>query len=330
MLSPKKILNAWDKFFFEEKTAEGIALFRIIWMSMIFIYFLIDLGNNQDFYGPHAILSQNTVRDQFPFLHANIFNLFRPSYETVNGIMLVYGLSIVASIFGLFTRYSLIMTLILMTSLHQRNIWLLSSSEMLMRAITLMLVVSPCGHSLSVDALLGRYFQDFRKKTIWPVWSLRLIQIQISVVYLWTVWHKLQGETWLNGTAVYYATRLDSMTNFTVPVLMDSLIFLKLMTWGTLLVELSLGTLIWFKKFRRPVIVTGILFHLGIQYIMSIPFFELYMMALLINFVSPDDLKAFAMKAKNLFALCIQNSILGDSIKQKLISTLRGQHEPIN
>lgn len=330
MFSPKKILNAWDKFFFEEKPTEGMALFRIIWMSMIFIYFLIDLGNSQDFYGPHALLSQNTVRDQFPFLHANIFNLFRPSYETVNGIMLVYALSIVASIFGLFTRYSLILALILMTSLHQRNIWLLSSSEMLMRAITLMLVFSPCGHSLSVDALLGRYFQDFRKKTLSPVWALRLIQIQISVVYLWTVWHKLQGETWLNGTAVYYATRLDSMANFTVPVLMDSLIFLKLMTWGTLLVELSLGTLIWFKKFRRPVIVTGILFHLGIQYIMSIPFFELYMMALLINFVSPDDLKAFAMKAKNLFALCIQNSILGDSIKQKLISTLRGQHEPIN
>jgi hypothetical protein len=330
MFSPGKILSAWDKFFFEEKPTEGMALFRIIWMSMIFIYFLIDLGNSHDFYGPHALLSQNTVRDQFTFLHANIFNLFRPSYETVNGIMLIYGLSIVASIFGLFTRYSLILTLILMTSLHQRNIWLLSSSEMLMRAVTLMLVVSPCGHSLSVDSLLGRYFPDFRKKKMSPIWALRLIQIQISVVYLWTVWHKLQGETWLNGTAVYYATRLDSMANFTIPVLMDSLIFLKLMTWGTLLVELSLGTLIWFKKFRRPVIVAGILFHLGIEYIMSIPFFELYMIALLINFISPEELKAFAIKGMDLFARCIQNSILGDSMKEKLIRTLRGQHEPIN
>jgi hypothetical protein len=120
------------------------------------------------------------------------------------------------------------------------------------------------------------------------------------------------------------------MANFTIPVLMDSLIFLKLMTWGTLLVELSLGTLIWFKKFRRPVIVAGILFHLGIEYIMSIPFFELYMMALLINFISPEALKAFAIKGMNLFARCIQNSILGDSMKEKLIRTLRGQHEPIN
>lgn len=330
MFTPKNILSAWNKFFFQERPTEGIALFRIIWMSFVFVYFLIDLSNIQDFYGPHAIISQNTSRDQFPFLHANVFNLFRPSYETTNGILIVYGLSIVASIFGLFTRYSLIVAMILMTSLHQRNIWLLSSSEMLMRAITLLLVVSPCGHSLSIDSFLGRYFPGFRQKKMWPVWALRLIQIQISVVYLWTVWHKLQGETWINGTAVYYATRLDSMANFSIPFLMDSMIFLKLATWGTLIIEASLGSLIWVKKFRKPVIVTGVLFHLGIEYIMSIPFFELYMMVLLVNFFTPEELKAFVIKGVNLFARGIQGSTLGESMKEKLIKTLRGQHEPVN
>lgn len=330
MFNPTKIMSRWDKFFFEEKPTEGIALFRIIWMSLILGYFLIDLGNIQDFYGPHSLISQTTARDQFPFLHANVFNLFHSSYQTVYFLMGAYGFAIFCSLIGFFTRSSLIATLILMTSFHQRSIWFLSSSEMLMRLITILLIVSPCGHSLSLDSILGRFFPQFKKKKMWPVWALRLIQIQISVVYLWTVLHKLQGSTWLDGTAVYYATRLEGMANFSIPFMMNSIIFLKLASWGTLLIETALGTLIWTKKYRKPVIYGGILFHLVIEYVMSIPFFEWYMMALLVNFFTPEELKGFVMRGVDYFAGEIQDSTLATGIKEKLIRTLRGRHETAN
>lgn len=320
----------WNKFFFEERPTEGIALFRIIWISLILMYFLADLGNVQDFYGPHALISLHTTREQFPFVHANLFHMFNLSYEFTYGLIIVYGISLVMSLLGLFTRPALIVALLCMASLHQRNIWLLSSSELLMRTITLLLIFSPCGHSLSIDAFIGRHLPSFKKKRNWPIWVLRIIQIQVSVIYLWTVWHKLKGETWLDGTAVYYATRLEDLTNFTIPFLLNSLFFLKLMTWGTLLVEFSLGFFIWFKKWRRPIIITGIVFHLGIQYFMSIPFFELFMIALLVNFYTPEELKAFVDKGVNSFIEGIQESTLGTEIKEKIIRTLRGQHETAN
>jgi hypothetical protein len=330
MFSTTKTINAWDKFFFEEKPTEGIALFRIIWMGLILAYFMVDLGNLQDFYGPHALISQATAREQFPSLHANVFNLFHPSYQTAYFSMGAFGVAIFCSMIGLFTRYSLIVTVILMTSFHQRSIWFLSSSEMLMRLITILLVVSPCGHSLSMDSFLGRFFPQFKRKKIWPVWALRLIQIQVSVVYLWTVWHKLQGNTWIDGTAVYYATRLEGMANFSIPFLMNSMIFLKLATWGTLIIETALGTLIWTKKYRKTVICAGVVFHLGIEYVMSIPFFEWYMMALLVNFFTPEELKAFVMRGMDYFTKEIQNSTLATGLKEKLITTLRGQHDTAN
>lgn len=324
MLSLKKIISGWNKFFFEERPTEGIALFRIIWASLLFAYFLMDLGNIADFYGPHAIISHTTAEDKFPFLHINIFKMFKPTYEVAYGVMVVYGISLAMSILGLFTRYSLIVAFVCMASLHQRNIWLLSSSEMLMRAITLLLICSPCGHSFSLDSLLGRYFENFRQKKTWPIWALRLIQIQISVVYLWTVWHKLKGETWLDGSAVYYATRIEGLTNFPVPFLLDSPIFIRLATWGALLVEFSLGALVWVKPLRKPVIILGILFHLGIEYTMSIPFFELSMIVLLINFFTPEELKSFVVKIKEGFIQGIQETTLGTEVKEKLIRTVRG------
>jgi hypothetical protein len=323
-MSIRNIIEAWNKFFFEERPTEGIALFRIVWAGLLLCYFLIDLGNINDFYAPHAIVSYTTAESQFPYWHLNIFKLFKPTYEVTYGLMVIYGISLVASMIGLFTRGSLIVALICMVSLHQRNMWLLSSSEMLMRAITILLIVSPCGHSFSVDSLLGRFFPSFHQKRSWPVWAVRLIQIQISVVYLWTCWHKMKGETWLDGTAVYYATRLEGLTNFKVPFLLDSKLFIHLATWGTLLIEFSLGALIWVKKFRKPVMFIGILFHLGIEYIMSIPFFELTMIVLLINFFTPEELKAFVTKIKETLINGIQEAQLEADLKEKIIKTVRG------
>ena len=291
MLTIKNVVRHWDEFFFAQRPVEGIAFFRIFWMALIFCYFLFDLSNIDDFYGPHSILSLTTVKDRFSFIHANLFHLFTPGPRVTYAIIFVYGISLICSILGFQTRIALTLSLICMTSLHQRNIWLLSSSELLMRAITLLLIFSPCGEALSLDSLFKRSSGKFLGRRLKPVWVLRLIQVQVSVIYLWTFWHKLKGETWFDGSAVYYATRLEAMTNFTFPYLMDSLFILKMATWGTLVLEFSLGALIWVKEFRRPLILIGIFFHLGIEYFMSIPFFEWFMIALLFNFFTPEEFR---------------------------------------
>jgi hypothetical protein len=324
MITCNNIVKAWNKFFFEERPTEGIALFRIVWMGLILGYYLFDMGNIQDFYGPQAIISLETSKSHFPFPHVNLFNLLNMSHKVTVGLFIIYGLALFSSMIGFFTRYSLILAFVLMTSFHQRNIWLLSSAEVLMRTITLYLIFSPCGHSLSVDSLLGRFFAEFKRPKTWPIWALRLIQIQISVVYLWTFWHKLKGDDWFDGSAVYFATRMDSMTNFTIPYLMDSMTFLKLATWSTLLVELSLGILVWVKDFRKPVILIGIAFHLGIELVMSIPFFELYMISLLINFYTPEELKAFVDRVVGNLLLSIENSTLESGVRKRIINSLRG------
>ena len=133
-------MKALNKFFFEVSPTEGIALFRIVWCGLLLCYFLLDLGNVNDFYGPQGIVSFATAETQFPFLHINIFRLFHPDIQVVWGVMTIYGISLVLSMLGLFTRYSLITALVCMASLHQRNIFLLSSSETLMRIITIYLI----------------------------------------------------------------------------------------------------------------------------------------------------------------------------------------------
>jgi len=323
MFSLKSFAYCVDKFFFEEKPTEGISLFRIIWISIILINYIFDYQNLSDFYGPDALISLDTVKGQFAFFHANLFHLSDGSYEFTNGLYIFYGFAILSSLIGFYTRPSLIAVLFCMVSFHQRNIWTLSSSEVLMRIVTILLIFTPCGHSFSVDSLVGKFFKKFKKKRNAPVWGQRLIQIQLSVVYLWTAWHKLKGETWFDGTALYYATRIENLTNFSVPYILDSLMCLKFMTWGTLLLEFSLGLLIWFKEFRKPLILLGFIFHLGIEFIMSIPFFEWIMVALLLNFYTPEEYRHFFNKIRIVIIKTVRSAAVNDEIKRRIISIIR-------
>lgn len=319
MFSYKSFVNAWDNFFFAPKPVEGMAVFRIIWMTMLLLYFLFDLPNMTDFYGPHAIISLASTKTQFMFPHMNIFHMLGNSYDVLYIFMGIYGLAIVSALFGFYTKTSLLVVLVCLVSLHQRNIWLLSSSELLIRASTILLLCSPCGNALSLDSFFARK-EGKPLVREWAPWAVRLIQIQLSVVYLWTVWHKLKGDTWFDGTALYYATRIEAMTNFPVPVLLDSMLFIKLSTWGTLAVEVALGVLVWFKEFRRPMIIIGLIFHLGIEYMMSIPFFEIVMMALLVNYYTPEEMRAFVLQMKESFSRQIRNSTLADNFKKKILA----------
>ena len=300
MFSISKLTAAWDRFFFHPESTLSMGAFRIVWCSVLLVSFLCDLPHFYDFYGPHGIISLATVKSQFHVPHLNIFHWMGVSYSFLSVFMILYGIALVAGIFGFYTRHAMVGILVGLVSLHQRNIWFLSSSEVLMRIVCVYMIFAPVGRSLSLDAYFAKKEGRVWKQVHAP-WVLRLIQIQLSVVYVWTVWHKLKGDTWFDGTALYYASRLENMTNFPVPFLFDSLFFIKLMTWGTLALELALGTLIWFKEFRRPLLVAGLLFHLGIEYTMSIPFFEIVMIALLFTFVRSGEVEMALVSLRKKF-----------------------------
>lgn len=293
MISIKTVIKLWDNFFFRPAPVDNIALFRILWCTLLLVNALIDVQNATVFYGPEAITSLETVREQFSYPHLNLFHFFQGRIEVVYMIFAVYIISLLFALIGFYTRYALTLVFVCLTSLHQRNIWLLGSSELVMRIVTLLLIFSPCAHAYSLDVIRKKRESFWGVGTKYSPWVLRLLQIQLSIIYLWTVWHKLKGDDWLDGSAVYYATRLNSMKNIPVPYLLDSVLFLKLSTWGTLVIEFCLGSLIWFKESRWPLIISGILFHLIIEVLMAIPFFEITMILMLLLFIPFEDVNLF-------------------------------------
>src|SRR5678810_906637 len=98
----------------------------------------------------------------------------------------------------------------------------------------------------------------------------------------------IRDSTWIDGTAIYYVTRIHEFDRFPVPYLFDHLWTIKLMTWGTLVVVFALGALVWFRDLRYPVLLAGLLLHLGLEYSMNIQLFQPVMLSVFVPFIDPD------------------------------------------
>jgi hypothetical protein len=113
------------------------------------------------------------------------------------------------------------------------------------------------------------------------------------LVYFATVLFKLKGHDWVDGTAVYYTSRLENFQRIILPVVFEEKNFIKIMTWSALFIEFSLATLIWIREMRKWVLMAGLLLHLGIELTMSIGCFEWLMMGAYVLFLDASDVKRF-------------------------------------
>jgi hypothetical protein len=217
-----------------------------------------------------------------------------------------YMLTLLAALLttlGLYTRISSIALLIGVTSLHHRAPDILHSGDTLIRAMLLYIAVAPSGAAVSLD----RYFA--RKRGLAPaeppevsLWPQRMMQIQVAIVYFTTVWHKSFGEWWLNGTATWYPINLTEFERFPVPEFLDKQPFIALTTYGTLLTELALATLVFAKPLRKWVLLCGLILHAGIEYRMNIPMFAFVMCGTYLVFYEGNEVAAWARRLAERFA----------------------------
>lgn len=115
----------------------------------------------------------------------------------------------------------------------------------------------------------------------------------MTALMLACVWQKLRGESWLDGTAMYYVFRLHDFQKFPLPeFITENLLILKVMTWSVILFEISAPILIWFKRTQLPAIIALLAFHLMTDLTMNLMMFHWIMITGWMSFVIYDDFSA--------------------------------------
>jgi hypothetical protein len=285
-------LRIWDEFFFAKQSPVPISLFRAIYGALVIATLLLLRPDWLNWYGVHGWVSFPIALKLEPGNRLSVFPVL-PQTDAWIEAMFWFSLgSAILLTIGLFTRLNSVLVFICLTSIQQRNLYITHGGDTFLRLAGFFLIFAPAGAAFSVDRLIRLRWKK-ESPAIQPrsPWAQRMIQLQLSLLYLVTFLLKIKGASWLQGTALFYVYDLDDLKRFPLPAWFFKPIILKLGSWSALALEFSLGVLIWVKEFRYPLLTLGFLFHLWLEYSLNIPLFQWDILSAYVVFVDPVDMR---------------------------------------
>jgi hypothetical protein len=286
-----RVLAGWNTFWFRPQPTSTLAVVRIAFGAVATLWTLSQIPALLTFYGPDGVLPTQPVLGFGAWSLLNIST----SAPVVIGLWATTMLGAIGLMVGCWTRLATIVFFVGVLSFERRDPYILNAGDVLLRVLAFYFIFSPAGDALSVDRW-RRARERFWEFPLRAPWTLRLMQIQLSVIYFATLWGKLQGERWRDGTAVSYALRIDDIHRFPTPgFLTDSIVLSELLTFGTLLLELSLAIFIWNRTLRPWVLALGVSLHVAIGFSIMVGFFTLLMLTTYLTFLPPETARGLVV-----------------------------------
>ena len=299
------ILRQLDRWWFGFGSPTSLGVYRILLGGIVFLNLMMLTGDWGDWYGERGFMPAWLNQRLLGGSVATGLGFDVPRLSLIGGqtsptvgvafFALTAVLSILTAI-GLFTRFSAFALAICLVSLNHRDSSILHGGDTVMRVFSCYLAVSPCGRACSLDRLFRLRRGEEEGPVEAPVYGQRLVQFNLALIYFSTVWAKLGGVHWRDGTATWYPARLAEFFRFPVPHVFNDLPFVYLTTWGTVATEFSLGTLVFFRPARKYVLLAGVLLHGAIEYTMNIPLFSFLMVSGYVCQFEGEEVAAFCRR----------------------------------
>jgi hypothetical protein len=296
--------RCWHEFFHTPRDTRACAAVRIAFAVLTLVNLAVLYPDLDLWYTEDGILPAAASQQIGPPLGWSVLWHLPGTSAVVHACFWVLVAHTVLLLVGFLSRLNAAGVLVWLISFQNRNVQILDGEDFVFRLIALFLVLMPCGASWAVDAWLWRrrvQGSGFRVQEISgkgqensylrPAWGLRLLQIQMAVIFFSAGLHKIGTEPWFDGTALYYVSRLDDyFGKFPVPTwVFDTPWLVALLTWGVVLGELLVPVFVWFRETRRTALVVAVLFHLANEWTMHLFLFHWIMLAGWLSFLEPSD-----------------------------------------
>jgi len=285
-------LKAWNRFLFGPISARPLGAFRIVF-GLIMLGYLALMTVEFDYWYTGAGLLQGTeAREAAGPLR------FSPLQYVDDPTIAHFVLAATAAVavgftLGWRTRLMSILLYLGMLSLYHRNVTSNGGPDAVPAILTFYMMLCPCGAAYSLDARRAARKRGTLAEPLIVPWAVRLLQMQICLIYFQSCMLKSQGSLWLNGTTVHYLLFNREFGQFNLEWLAQYPLLINLMTHGAILIQFALAFWLWFRPTRRWAILGGVALHLGIRPLITVPVFGEVMMATYLTFLAPDELDAF-------------------------------------
>lgn len=280
------IFNFIDRLQDSPKSSIYLSVFRLFICFHLFKRIILYWPSLETLFGKNSFVAAD---EEFIFGLID-YGLLRNHYEV---IIYIYLIIIVLYAFGVGKNLTAL-ALFLMFALVQRlNPQVLNGGDNIMFFIMLYMVFVDSYQRFSISSFkLDRKYRKLSNfVTNLAVYS---IMIHLCFAYFFSAIGKTNANAWYNGIAVYYTFSSERFMGTSLnQVLAQNGYFVTIATYFTLLFEIGFPFLIWFKKMRLPLVISGISLHLGIYIFMMIHDFQFVFMMIYPLFFTNQELLTF-------------------------------------
>jgi hypothetical protein len=273
--------NQWNAFWFTPADPTLLGLIRILTGTMLVYTHAVWGLQLEAFFGPNAWLTPELVetmqRDQIAWSfwwRVPAEHLWTVHWTAI-GILVLFTL-------GVATRLTSIASFLIVVSYVNRTPCALFGLDQINGFLTLYCAVGPSGAALSVDNLVRRWRNPATPaappRSAAANVALRLIQLQMCVIYFFAGISKLQGPAWWNGEAMWLAFSNYEYQSLDMTWLVRYPWVYHLMTHATIAWELTFWALVWKPMLRPLMLFVGVLLHVGIGLCLGMWTFGLIML----------------------------------------------------
>jgi hypothetical protein len=288
-------LRTWNRFWFGPVSARSLGIYRIVFGLLVLAHLGLILPDLDYWYTDVGILRGDEAMLVAAPLRYSPLHWIQDPFSVRCALGLVAAIT-VAFIVGWHTRIMGVLLYLGLLSFYHRNIATNCGPDMLMMITSFHMMLTPCGAAYSLDARRLRRRRGTLAEPIIHPWAVRLLQIQLCLIYLATAAFKCHGATWLGGTAVHYVLFNHEVGLFDFEWLARYPLVISLMTYCALLIESSLCFLLWFRSSRKWIAIAGVLLHAGIFPLVNVPLFGEQMASLYLLFFEPDEIQAILQR----------------------------------
>ena len=297
--------QAWNRFWFAPQDPATLSLIRLLGGSMLFYTHLVWSLDLQAFIGAEGWVPVEYLRNihTLPNEEApqwtvwSVFFWIKPPW-LLWCVHLLALLSFFCLMIGLFSRTVAVLAFLFAVSYaHRISPGAFFGLDKVNCMLAMYLMLGPCGARYSLDSIRrrNRGLTDPVRPSTWANLAIRLIQVHLCIIYLFSGLAKLMGENWQAGTAVWWALANQEYQSISMTWIASwttvGPILIALMTHATVFWELLYCCLVW-NRYTRPLVLwMAVAVHGGIALFMGMITFGLAMIYANLAFLQPQTVR---------------------------------------
>ena len=289
--------RAWSQFWFQSSPTSPLEITRIGIGAALLVNYGAASAYLFDFWGEDGFVPRELVwNDRTDGWVQSVFFYFSAPWQWI-AFHVLFLVCCAALMLGWRTSWVKWLVLVGHISYAYRAPEVAYGVDKILSCVLLILCVGPVGRAISLDRVRAVRAAKLRNLAAAPPpyashWAgacVRLMQIQMAVLFFYSAVGKLRGDDWWNGDAIWIVfTTGDHYNRLMLDLLASHYWLVNVATYGTILIEIAFPFLIWQRRTRPYFLAMAIALHLQFAVLMGLFYFSFVMMMGHMSFVRQE------------------------------------------